>query len=263
MEPYFINPVGRRKTVRRMKRKTVLRRRKATAMKKENAQENIMAKKRKSRKGKMPAALKAYWAKKRGSKKSRRPSKRRRSRKATMGKAPARRHKRARHSVRAHAVRSYRRAAHWSNPIPSLGQSGKAVVSGLVAVGVLFGALFAVGYVNGFKNRVPMLAAGWGSLAAKLAIGLGAGMAAAYAHRKNWLSASNAAVVGAAGFAPLGLDLLTRFAPSVAGQISLADDGVDAEMGASLSAPAEHLRDHTIDAEMAAEMGDESEMSAY
>jgi hypothetical protein len=149
-----------------------------------------------------------------------------------------------------------------SNPLGGIGRTGSAVVGGLVAVGVLFGSLFAVGYLNGMKNRVPMLASGWGSLAAKLAIGLGVGVAAVWANRKGWVSGDKVAVISAAGFAPLGLDLLGRIAPGIAGQITLADDeGMDAELSMTQG---NRLSDHTMDAELAAEMGEgESESSAF
>jgi len=222
-----------------------------------------MAKRRKkSRKGKMPAALKKYWAAKRAGKVSKKS--RRKSRKSSR-KARKSSHRR-RHVVHAHKVSSYRRPRkgkqYMSNPFGGVGQTGSAVMGGLVAVGVLFGSLFAVGYLNGMKNRVPMLASGWGSLAAKLAIGLGVGMAATWANRRGWLSHDKVAVVAAAGFAPLGLDLLGRVAPGIAGSITLAEDD---EMSAGLSmTPGNRLSDNTIDAEMSAEMSEgESEVSTY
>lgn len=225
-----------------------------------------MAKKRKkSRKGKMPAALKKYWAAKRAGKAAPKRSNRRRKARKAHRKSSHRR----RHAVRAHSVKRYRRprsgVSYMSNPIGSLGQTGSAAVGGLVAVGVLFGSLFAVGYLNGLKNRVPMLATGWGSLAAKLAIGLGVGVAAKMLSDRNWLSGKNAAVVAAAGFAPLGLDLLGRVAPGIAGQITLADEDMSADMGIP---PGPRLSDYTVDAEMGAEMGaelgqGESESSSY
>ena len=253
MEAYFINPVKR-----------ILKRRRKATVKTEAKEIKVMAKRRKSsKKGEMPAALKKYWAAKRAGKSVAKKS--HRNAPKVHKTAP---HKRRRHVVKAHRVGGYRRpktgSQYLSNPMRAFGNTGSAVVGGLVAVGVLFGSLFAVGYINGFKNKVPMLASGWGSLAAKLAIGLGIGMAANEMSKRNWLSGKNAAIVAAAGFAPLGLDLLGRVAPGIASQISLADDEeVAAEMGAEMGmTPGNRLSDYTIDAEMGAEMG-ESESSSY
>lgn len=275
MEAYFINPRPSKftmKAIARHRKQIRKRRRKASVKKTEPKKEiKTMAQSRKQRAATMRNLKKAQAARKaskfggktRKARKAHRKARRAPRRKAA--KTYRRKSHRRRHIVKAHHVTGYNRKRHWSNPFMRIGDTGSAVVGGLVAVGVLFGSLFAVGYLNGAKNRIPMLASGWGSLAAKLAIGLGVGMAAAWASRKNWVSGKNAAVIGAAGFAPLGLDLLSRVAPGIAGQISLADE-MDAEMGAGLGmTPGNRLSDNTIDAEMGAEMGaeGESEMSSY
>ena len=249
MEAYLINPVRK-------------------AAEKKTKRRNKMAKRR------QPAALRKYWAKKKAEKVSRKVS--RKSRKSRKSSRKARRStKRGKHIVKRYhrkggRVHGYSRKGtsvkrHWSNPMGlNLGNLGRTTLDGLIAAGVLFGALFAVGYANGLVKRVPMLAAGWGELAGKLAVALGVGVAAGMAVRKGLISRERALVIGAAGFAPLGLSLLGRYLPSVAGQITLAEDeGMDAELAMT---PGNRLSDYTIDAELAAELAGpmaESEESSY
>jgi hypothetical protein len=251
MEAYLINPA--RKAARKNRRKGAKR----------------MAKKR------QPAALRKYWAKKRAGKVTRKTRKSRKSRR--VSRKSRRKSHRAKHLVKRHhrkggRVGSYSRKGasvkrHWSNPMMGLGNLGQTTLDGLIAAGVLFGALFAVGYANGLVKRVPMLAAGWGELAGKLAIALGVVIASGYAVRRDLISREKALVIGVAGFAPLGLSLLGRFAPGVAGMVTLSEDGDDG-MGARLGmTPGNRLSDYTIDAELAAELQGssegESEMSQY
>ncbi|MDE1822334.1 MAG: hypothetical protein KGI98_15965 [Euryarchaeota archaeon] len=263
MEAYFVNPFapGRKASGHRR-------------LKKSGKRSKHMAKKRKTKKRrsaaqraateKMPAANKA------GRRARKAESRRGKEAKKGSGKSSKRRTtKRRRHEVHAHEVRSYRRPAHgayyMSNPKLDVKGLGKVAMGGLVAAGVLFGALFAVGWVNGQKNRVPMLASGWGALAAKFAIGLAAVYAAHTAAKKGWLSASNAGVLGAAGFAPLGLDLLGRIAPGIASHVSLADEAgmgditsrglIAADLQANLAA--------NLQADLQAEPEEEAEVSSY
>jgi hypothetical protein len=248
MEAYFVNPVTR----------------KAVKGKKKTKRRKTMAKRR------QPAALRKYWAKRRKAKAS--PKKHRKARRKSHRKA-RRNPARAKHIVPSHhrkggAVKSYRRKGahvkkHWSNPM-GMGQIGSTTVDGLVAAGIFFGALFAVGYANGWTKKVPMLAGGWGELAGKLGIALGVSMAAAIAVRKNYLSRDNAKIVVLAGFSPVALSLLGRVAPGIAAGVTLADeDSMDAELSMT---PGHRLSDYTMDAELAAELqgpAHESESSSF
>ena len=247
MEAYFVNPTTRKagqgKTTKRRK---------------------TMAKRR------QPAALRKYWASKRKAKAS--PKKvRKASRKARKARKVT--HRRKKHIVHVHSrkggsVRSYRRKgarvkSHWSNPM-GLGQIGSSTIEGLIAAGVFFGALFAVGYANGWTKKVPMLAEGWGEMAGKLAIALGVATVATMAVRKNYISRDTSKVIILAGFSPLALNLLGRVAPGIASGITLAEDeGMDA----ALEMPSGHrLSDYTMDAELAAELNGpqhETESSSF
>ena len=248
MEAYFINAPIRKGL-------------KAGSTKKKTQRRNKMAKKRRQ-----PAALRKYWAAKKSGKTHHKKHKKA-HRKASKARKSTHA-KRRRHVVHAHKVHTYRRpksgSSYLSNPVGSLGRAGSTVVDGLIAAAFMFGSLFAAGYINGMSKKVAFLGTTWGSLATKLAIGLGVGYAAHYASSKRWLSSENSKVVAAAGFAPLALDLLGRIAPQVAGQIQLAGDGDN--MGAELAmTPGDRLSDATIDAQLAAELSGESdsESSAY
>lgn len=192
-----------------------------------------------------------------------------------------RRHKRKRHSVKRHHRkgtsvkrhmsnplrrrshrRSSRRRSH-RNPMAGLGNVGSSTMTGLIAAGVLFGTLFAVGMANKQAEKLPYAnSSQWANLAAKLAVALGGLYLVNMAGRKGWLTGTNKAVASAAVFAPLGLSLLNTLAPSIANQISLADDD---EMAAQLGMEAgNRVSDYTIDAELGAELGkQETESSAY
>jgi len=244
MEAYFVNPTTRKagqgKTTKRRK---------------------TMAKRR------QPAALRKYWAKHRKNPKAKAASKPRKARKATKKHTKAWRtkpkasRKYAKRVVKVHSYRGHRKVR--INPM-GLGQIGSSTVEGLIAAGVFFGALFAVGYANGWSKRVPMLSQGWGEMAGKLAIALGVATVATMAVRKNYISRDTSKVIILAGFSPLALNLLGRVAPGIASGITLAEDeGMDAALEMP---PGHRLSDYTMDAELAAELNGpqhETESSSF
>jgi len=254
MEAYFVNPTTRKagqgKTTKRRK---------------------TMAKRR------QPAALRKYWAAKKAGKAVKKSIKRHykkvggkpKRRKATKARKASHRrgHQVKRHHRKGGSVHSYHRKGanvkrHWSNPF-GLGEFGGVTIDGLIASGVFFGALFAVGYANGWTKKVPMLAEGWGEMAGKLAIALGVASVATMAVRRNLISRDTSKVIILAGFSPLALNLLGRVAPSIASGITLSED----EMDAALEMPQGHrLSDYTMDAELAAELNGpqhETESSSF
>lgn len=258
-EAYLINPVSRARP------RTAQKRRKH------------MAKRRKL----YGAALKAHQKKNGKSRPARkkRTFRRKARRPRSLGAAAAPRRKR--HMVKYHTrkggkVSGYKRSganvtAHMSNrrrrrtrrnPF-GMGQWGGATIEGLIAAGVLFGTLLAVGFVNKQIQRVNQLSTGWANLAARLGVALGGVLGAGYAVRQGWLSRANGQVAAAASFAPLTLGLVASFAPNIAGQISLADEdnGMGAELGMT---PGNRLSDNTLDAELSAELGkQETEAGMY
>jgi hypothetical protein len=158
-----------------------------------------------------------------------------------------------------HRVRS-----HISNP-PIVGQ----VVNGLITAGVLFGTLFAVGFIN---KQLPIPQGKFTPLLTKLGVALLAAWGVRELSRRGLIRGQNNVVVAqAAVFAPLGMSLLSTFVPAVAAQVSLAGD-----MGAELSgylpqdlgmsmAPGGRGRisDYTVSAELNAELEAETESGAF
>jgi hypothetical protein len=234
-QPYLINPVepkgeaqGRTAKVRRA---------------------NMAKKKRRKLAG---AALAAHQAK--VAKKSRKSSKRRKSAPKASAPAPSRKRRsskrksggtrslaraksqRRRHPVKAHKrrggrVHSYARHGafvrkHMSNP-----SIGAVTMEGLMAAGIILGSVLVVGYANGQLGRWSKTSSGWGNLAGKLAIALGAGLGAHYAARKGYLSKASAYAVTGAAFAPLVLAGVASFAPAIAGRVTLANEDTDAPQG--------------------------------
>jgi hypothetical protein len=234
----------------------------------------VMAKKRRKLAG---AALAAY-NKKRGIKKASAPKrKRRKSVKASRpggsrSVSPARRSsaKRKRHMVKQHnrrggAVHGYKRHgalvhAHMSNPYRRRSrrrsmrnpQLGSVALEGLMAAGIILGSVLVVGYANGQLGRFSKTASGWGNLAGKLAIALGAAYGAHWASRKGYLSRASAYAVTGAAFAPLVLAGVASFAPQIAGRVTLAneyDDQLPENMGGGKG----------LQAQLNAELNDELE----
>lgn len=208
------------------------------------AQEKTMAKKKRRKlAGAALAAHKAKVAKKsakKAYKKAMGYSKPKKSRKAAP-KAARKTHRKRHHVKRYHRkggrVKSYTRRganvkSHWSNPMGIPG----ALLEGLMTAGIVLGTLYVVGVANRQLERFGPTSQGWGNLAGKLAIALAAGYGAGMAARKGWLKTQNAHVVMGAAFLPLTLGLLNRFAPQVAGQISLAEEPISAEMEAEMEA---------------------------
>lgn len=195
--------------------------------------------------------------------------KRRNPHKARRKRHSVKRHHRKGATVKRHMSNPLRRRSHrrsrrtHRNPMAGLGSVGSSTMSGLIAAGVLFGTLFAVGMANKQAEKLPYAnSSQWANLAAKLAVALGGLYLVNMAGRKGWLTGTNKAVASAAVFAPLGLSLLNQLAPSIANQISLADED---DMGAELGMEAgNRVSDYTIDAELGAELGkQETESSAY
>jgi len=127
------------------------------------------------------------------------------------------------------SVSGYRRRggpvkAHWSNPF---GSAGGVALEGLIAAGAILGTLIAVGYANGQLQKVSFTQSGWGNLAGKLAVAVGAGMAAVYLARRRTISREVAFAMAGAAMAPLLLGGVAMVAPSVAGQVTLAGDGME------------------------------------
>jgi hypothetical protein len=118
-----------------------------------------------------------------------------------------------------------------SNPFG--GQAGAALTQGLIAAGFILGGLFVVGMANRQMDRFPMLSSGYANLAGKLALALGGSMGALWAVRKGYISQGNGVALAGVAFVPLAVGGLNRFAPNIAGQISLSgvgEHGMDAEL---------------------------------
>jgi len=152
-----------------------------------------------------------------------------------------------------------------NNPKLSLGNVGQTTMDGLIAAGILFGSLLAVGFVNRQAGKVGYIASGWQNVAAKVGIALGFSMGAAWLVRKNKIQKPAGYVIAAVGWAPVALAAVNKFAPTWASQISLAEEG---DMGA---APARLGVDRPMAAELSAslrasledELEAENEMSMY
>jgi hypothetical protein len=198
-----------------------------------------------ARKRKLYGAAAAAHAKKAGRKSApKRSSKRRKARKARrsfrrsapLAAAPAKRRKakRERHQVKRYhrkggRVSSYsRRGAnvqgHWSNPA----NFGGVAMEGLIAAGAILGTLLVVGYANGHLQKFGPTQSGWGNLAGKFALAVGAGVAAGYAYKRRMISDKTAYAITGAAMAPLLLGGLAMLSPQVAGMVTLAG-GMDEE----------------------------------
>jgi hypothetical protein len=204
----------------------------------------------------------------------------RKSRKSTMPKVTIKGgKKRRRHRVKAYdakggPVKGYTRGgrsvpAHLSNPFGGLGQMGQASMEGLIAAGVLFGSLIAVGFVYKQLDGIPALTGNrWVNLGVKLGATLGVVWAAREVARRGFISHANAKVAQAAAFAPLGMTVLTMALPQVAGMVhlsadpsELSQDDIDAELSMRAG---NRISDYTIDAELSAELSrQETESSMF
>ncbi len=188
-----------------------------------------MAKRKKSRRT-PPRNAKGRFVKRGGAPKAARKA----SRKVSHRKAVVHR---KRHAVKRHrkvwSVASHtahaRRSGWMSNPnVMSFGGIG----SELMTVGVLFGTLFAAGFIARQAAKLPLPANKWVSLAEKLGVALLGAYGVRYLARRNLLSQRNATVATATMFVPLGMGLLNEFIPAVASQVQLAGaQSLNAELG--------------------------------
>lgn len=122
-----------------------------------------------------------------------------------------------------------------------------------MAAGIILGSVLVVGYANGQLGRFSKTASGWGNLAGKLAIAVGAGLGAHWAAKKGYLSKASAYAVTGAAFAPLVLAGVASFAPQIAGRVTLADDEYDPQVPAGMAGG------RGLQAELSAELSAELE----
>ena len=240
MEAYLINPVNRKAGKTKRKKRT-------TAMAKRNKKGQFV---------------------KRGGKTTKRKSTKRKSTNRNPHKAAPRRHvvkayRATRHKKRAiihYKKRSWRVAKHLSNPF-NMGIGGLG--EELIGVGIAFGTLFAVGFLNRQSERLPLPANKWVGLGVKLGVALGAAYGVSQLSKRNIISGRNATVARVMCFAPFTMAILNEFVPAVASQVSLNADlngYYPQELGMEAG---NRLSDNTISAELAAELEQESEESAY
>jgi len=164
-------------------------------------------------------------------------------------------HKRARHIVKRHhrkggRVHSYQRKGafvkkHLSNPF-GLGKSGAIAIEMLQAVGILLGTVVIAGFINKQVKRLPMLAAGYPNLGAQLAVAGGLTFLAGMFLKNRELR--KVAMAGA--FVPPAMTALAMFAPALASQVALAEEGMDASLMARLDMQARGQRDTELDAQL-------------
>ena len=265
--PYIVNPPqgGTASLINRVRPKAT------------NATATPQEKKKMARKRKLYGAAAAAHAKKAGKasgKKRRKARPARKARKARRARraapaaaAPSRKRRvtRKRHQVKRYhraggQVKSYRRKGanvkkHWSNPF-GLGQAGSVAMEGLIAAGAILGTLFVVGYANNQLHRFPVTSSGWGNLAGKFALAVGAGMGAGYLYKRRMVSKEVAYAMTGAAMAPLLLGGLAMLSPQIAGSINLAgpDEGVSGvveygAVGAELQAQLEAELNAQLEAE--------------
>ena len=167
------------------------------------------------------------------------------------------------HSVRKH--KAHGRTTSWLSNPPILGE----VTHGLITAGVLFGALFAVGFVGKQVEKLPIPQGKYTPLLTKLGVALLAVWGVRQLARRGILKGEQVIVAQTAAFVPLGMSLLSTFAPQAAAQVSLA-----AEMNAELNgylpqdlgmamSPRGRLSDYTVSAELNAELESESESGSF
>ena len=247
MEAYLINPVNRKAGKTKRKKRT-------TAMAKRNKKGQFV-------KG-------GGKTTKRGGKTTKRKSTKRASRKAAPSRATRRRHvvkayQATRHKKSAtihYKKQSWGVAKHMSNPF-NMGIGGLG--EELIGVGIAFGTLFAVGFLNRQSERLPLPANKWVGLGVKLGVALGAAYGVSQLSKRNIISGRNATVARVMCFAPFTMAILNEFVPAVASQVSLNADlngYYPQELGMEAG---NRLSDNTISAELAAELEQESEESAY
>ena len=146
MEPYLIN--GPRKAGPKRRKKNMARRNKKGQF--------VKGSKRKVRRSRKARRVVAKVTR-------RRKTHRRRH---TVGAYTAHRHKRV---ITLHPrKKKWRVRQHMSNPV--MGD----VTDNLIAVGVLFGTLFAVGFLNRQAEKLPLPQSQWTGLAVKLGVAIGA-----------------------------------------------------------------------------------------
>jgi hypothetical protein len=240
MEAYLINPV-----TRTARPKAGTNRRKKMALKRN--------KKGRFVKGSRPAKHR----------KARKTRKVRRTRKASTmpvvrAKHTVKRHRRV-WSVKKH--RAHKRKSSWLSNPPILGD----ITSHLIMAGVLFGTLFAVGFVNKQAEKLPLPAGKYTPLLTKLGVALLAVWGVRQLSRKGIIRGENAIVAQAATFVPVAYAALATFAPAAAAQVNLAAE-LQGYLPQDLGMPmgrGSRISDYTVSAELGAELEAESESGQF
>jgi hypothetical protein len=240
MEAYLINPVTR---TARPKAGTI--RRKKMALKR-------------NKKGRFVKGSKAVKSRK--ASKSRKVRRTRKAATVTVVRAKhtVKRHRRA-WTVKKH--KAHKRKSSWMSNPPIIGD----ITSHLIMAGVLFGTLFAVGFVNKQAEKLPIPQGKFTPLLTKLGVALLAVWGVRQLSRRGLLRGENAIVAQAATFVPVAYAALATFAPAAAAQVNLAAElggYLPQDLGMAMS-PRGRLSDYTVSAELGAELEAESESGAF